>query len=223
MSKVRLYGDVSGYVDLKAPDVANDVTITLPNESGPFATETYVDGVVADFATENYVDAAVATAGGLVAVKQAVQTSPVTITVAASGSTDISGLSITHSLSDENNKILLIGNIGQFAPAAVYQANLLGFAENGTLIGIAAAAGNRARATSGGRSHFNTIDFPVSEVAMFYLYEPQTTASRTYTIRGISDNASTTRTYHINRNVQDTNVISNPRAISTLTLLEVKV
>jgi hypothetical protein len=48
MSKVRLYGDTSGYVDLKAPDVANDVTITLPNESGPFATETYVDAAISN-------------------------------------------------------------------------------------------------------------------------------------------------------------------------------
>ena len=47
MSKVRLYGDTSGFVDLKAPDVASNVTITLPNTTGPFATETYVDAAVA--------------------------------------------------------------------------------------------------------------------------------------------------------------------------------
>ena len=47
MSKVRLYGDTSGFVDLKAPDVASNVTITLPNTAGPFATETYVDDEIA--------------------------------------------------------------------------------------------------------------------------------------------------------------------------------
>ena len=36
MSKVRLYGDTSGFVDLKAPDVAGDVTITLPNSPFDF-------------------------------------------------------------------------------------------------------------------------------------------------------------------------------------------
>lgn len=52
MSKVRLYGDTSGFVDLKAPDVASNVTITLPNTTGPFATETYVDSEIGAVETQ---------------------------------------------------------------------------------------------------------------------------------------------------------------------------
>ena len=61
MSKVRLYGDTSGFVDLKAPDVASNVTITLPNTAGLFAAEAYVDSAVSGLASESYVDTQVAT------------------------------------------------------------------------------------------------------------------------------------------------------------------
>lgn len=47
MSKIRLYGATSGYVDLAAPDVSPDATVKLPD---------------ADIATESYADAAAAAA-----------------------------------------------------------------------------------------------------------------------------------------------------------------
>lgn len=63
MSKIRLYGATSGYVEFGVPDVAGDVAVTLPNED--IATETYADAAasaaVAGLASESYVDTQVAT------------------------------------------------------------------------------------------------------------------------------------------------------------------
>ena len=210
MSKVRLYGDTSGYVDLKAPDVANDVTITLPNETGPFATESYVD-------TE------VAAAGGLVAVKQATQGGAVTLSIAAGSSADITGLSITHALSDAANKVLLFAYIGQMYASTAYAAQLAGFAVDGTLVGIADSAGNRRRAGVGGRSHYNTIDYPWTSPPLMYLYAPGDTSSHDYTLRGINGLSSGTQTLYINRNHSDTDTSTNPRTLSSIILQEVKV
>ena len=36
MSKIRLYGDTSGYVELAAPDVSDDATLTLPTGAAGF-------------------------------------------------------------------------------------------------------------------------------------------------------------------------------------------
>lgn len=33
MSRVRIYGDTSGYVELKAPDVAGNTTVEIPEGS----------------------------------------------------------------------------------------------------------------------------------------------------------------------------------------------
>jgi hypothetical protein len=42
MSKIRLYGATSGYVDLAAPAVADDATLTLPTGAAAIASEAYV-------------------------------------------------------------------------------------------------------------------------------------------------------------------------------------
>lgn len=42
MSRIRLYGDTTGYIELKAPDVSNNVVVELPelpdqtSQSGKF-------------------------------------------------------------------------------------------------------------------------------------------------------------------------------------------
>ena len=41
MSKIRLYGSTSGYVELAAPAIASDVTTVIPDEA--IATESYAD------------------------------------------------------------------------------------------------------------------------------------------------------------------------------------
>ena len=100
MSKVRLYGDTSGFVDLKAPDVAGDVTITLPNTSGPFATETYVDAAVA----------AIPDIAGIGSnVVQTIKSD--TYSTSATTYQNVTGMSVTITPTSASSKILLIADL----------------------------------------------------------------------------------------------------------------
>ena len=109
MSKVRLYGDTSGFVDLKAPDVASNVTITLPNTTGPFATETYVDDEIA---------AIPAIAGIGSNVVQGETTTD--FTTSSTSSVDWTGVTATITPSSATSKVLIfvsvpstkMGNVG---------------------------------------------------------------------------------------------------------------
>ena len=101
MAKVRLYGETSGFVDLKAPDVANDVTITLPNATGAFATEPYVDAAVA----------AIPEIAGI--GSNVVSTTVTSGFSSASGTfTDVTGLNVTITPSSATSKVLIIVTIG---------------------------------------------------------------------------------------------------------------
>jgi hypothetical protein len=209
MSKVRLYGNTSGYVDLQAPDVAGDVTITLPNESGPFATETYVDS-------------AVASAGGLVAVKHALFTGTQSASVVAGANVAITDLSISHAITDASHKLIISAYMGIGANSRTVNEIGLAVAANGTLIGIGNADGSRTLTAAGSR---NTVtggtDVGVSR-AVTFVYQPPSTSSITYTVRAVNIEAST-RTLYINRTELDTNNTSFPRGSSALVIQEVKV
>ena len=97
MSKVRLYGDTSGFVDLKAPDVASNVTITLPNTTGPFATEAYADAAVAAIPEIAGIGSNVVTAFGNVSFS----TSSATFV-------DVTGVSVTITPTLATSKVLII-------------------------------------------------------------------------------------------------------------------
>ena len=222
MSKVRLYGDVSGYVDLKAPDVANDVTITLPNESGPFATETYVNGAIEDFATENYVDAAVATAGGLVAVKHALFTGTQTASVTAGNNVAVNNLSITHSTAANNNKLIISAYIGVAATSHTFGDVGIAVFDGTTRLAVGASPGSRSQVSAGGIITGSGVDRLVVSLAVTFVFEPGTTASKTYTVRAFNTENST-RTLYINRSQVDSNSANNSRGSSGLVIQEVKV
>lgn len=46
MSRIRIYGDTSGYIELKAPDEASNTEVTLPE--GGFAGQAAVDQSISE-------------------------------------------------------------------------------------------------------------------------------------------------------------------------------
>ena len=207
MAKVRLYGETSGYVDLKAPDVANDVTITLPNESGPFATEA--------FAT-----AAGVAGSGLVAVKSAIFTGTQAASLGASGNVAVTNLSITHEVADPANKLIISAYLSAASSADI---NNVGIAihDGDGLINIGDAAGSASRVTSGGTTgaaHFNVL---IGNWAVTFVHTPGT-GSKTYTVRAVNVDANP-RTIRVNRNTRDNTTGTDVRATSGLVIQEVKV
>jgi hypothetical protein len=198
MSKVRLYGSTSGYIELAAPAVAPDTTITLPSTAGAF--------------------------GGLVAVQQAVKTDTQTSSSIANGaSVAVSGLSITHSLSAASNKLIISVYIGTWQESALTRGALGLLVKDGaTVINAGDAASNRTSVTVGGPYSASGVGAGVSGPSATFLYTPGDTTSRTYTVE-VVNLTNTTTTIYVNRSSDDTDVVYFPRSSSALVIQEVAV
>ena len=205
MSKVRLYGDTSGFVDLKAPDVAGDVTITLPNTTGPFATETYVDSEIA---------AIPEIAGIGTNVVQTVMTS--TFSTTSATFVDITGLSATITPTSATSKILVFmsisvtGNTTNSDRAADF--TILRGSTNLSANNAFGAIGLSPEIVSSVQNFNNAM---WSGVGMF-LDSPGTTSATTY--KGQINNISGgSNTVYVNRRTGS----ATPTGISTITVIEV--
>ena len=161
-------------------------------------------------------------AGGLVAVKSALFTGTQTASVTASSNVEVTNLSITHTLADAANKLIISAYCGAAAAAAGINQIGLAVADDGTLINIGDAEGIRTRVTGGGQSFRNAVITASQVIAFTFVYEPGDTASHTFTVRAINVLGST-QTLYINRQQDDSNAAASPRASSGLVIQEVKV
>jgi hypothetical protein len=204
MSKIRLYGETSGFVELAAPDVANNVTITLPNDTSAFATEEYADN-----------------ANRLVAVKHALFTGTQTNSTATRANFAVTDLSITHTLADAANKLIISAYLGA-AGNSKQRANVgIGVADDGTLINLGDADGNRTRVSAGGFVAPADFNLLVTMPSVTFVYLPGDTASHTYTVRAINIDGDT-QTLFVNRSESDTDAESRIRATSGFVIQEVR-
>jgi len=203
----------------------------MPDTGAPWNIP-YVESsdLVSDWPTDslalaNAIDSGLDAARGLVAVKHALFTGTQTNSTAAGANFAVTDLSITHTLADSANKILLMGYFGQAANAGSSGRGMVGiaFADDGTLIGIGDAGGaSQSRTAAGGivdqGGGINVVTMP----HIHLLYEPGDTSEHIYTLRAINLNTGTSSLY-INRSQEDANNAANPRAVSGITLMEVKV
>jgi hypothetical protein len=149
--------------------------------------------------------------GGLVAVKHVLKTNTFTASIAAQGSADVTGLSISHSLADASNKVILMSQISADAAVA--------FAADGTLISVGDSASGRTRASTigtGNSSHF------APGLPLTIVYSPSSTSSVTYTVRLVNQSSGTTTRY-VNRSSGWDNNEFSVASSSSLVLMEVKV
>ena len=176
----------------------------------------------ADEASAFAVAAALEAAGGLVAVKSAIFTGVQVASVTASNNLTVTNLSITHALADASNKLIISAFLG--AAGNSTQRGEVGIAvHDGTgLIAIGDADGSRTRVTAGGRVSRDGFSEIVTMPSVTFVHTPNTTDSKTYTVRAINI-STTTRTLYINRAESDPNAESRPRAVSSLVIQEVKV
>jgi hypothetical protein len=155
-------------VDLQAPDVAGDVTITLPNATGPFALESYVD-------------AAVAAIPGIGSnVVQAVKTD--TFSTSSTTFADVTGLSVTITPTSATAKVLVIVNV---------QVGFTTTVANRTFHWTLDRSGNLT-----GTDGFLFLDSSVSTSAeqlyagsIAYLDSPASATAQTYKVRSKVSNA----------------------------------
>jgi len=160
-------------------------------------------------------------AGGLVAVKHALFTGTQTQSLAAQANVAVTNLTITHTLADASNKLIISAYVGLLGSSKGNVDSGIAVADDGTLIGIGTSVGSRTAVAAGGNiagaSVVNTMSHSIS-----FVYEPGDVASHTYTVRAINADGST-QTLFINRREEDTDAASRPRASSALVIQEVKV
>jgi hypothetical protein len=161
-------------------------------------------------------------AGGLVAVKHALFTGTQTNSTAAGANFAVTDLSITHTLADAANKLIISAYFG--AAGTTGERGLLGIAvaDDGTLIGIGDADGSRTRVGAGGEVSANQGVAVATMPSVTFVYEPGDAVAHTYTVRAINSDGST-RTLYINRSQDDTDIAARTRSSSALVIQEVKV
>jgi len=199
MSKVRLYGNTSGYVDLQAPDVAGDVTITLPNATGPFALESYVDAAVAAIPGigSNFV--------------QTVKTN--TYASSTTGLQNVTGLSATITPTSNTQKVLIIVQVSA-AQSDTSGARLTWDITGGNAGNYIGDTGLTARTINGDRYTSSVYESwgALHSFVGVYLDSPATASPVTYQVRvGVSSGVA-----YVNRNG-----VGEMTGASSITLIEV--
>jgi uncharacterized coiled-coil protein SlyX len=159
--------------------------------------------------------------GVVVAIESAEFTGTQSESLADQANTSVDNLSITHTLSNSANKLLLMSTIGVYGSSAQRAQVGFAFADNGTLIGIGAAASNRIR-TMTMTGPEGTGSYVILTANPTYVYAPGDTSSHTYTVEMINGGGAT-HTCYINRTESDSDKTYRPRGSSTFTLVEFSV
>jgi hypothetical protein len=161
-------------------------------------------------------------AGGLVAVKHALFTGTQTNSTASGANFAVTNLSITHTLADAANKLIISAYFGAAGNSSGFGQVGIGVADQGTLIGIGDAGGSRTRVAAGGITTTTAGSAVVAMPSVTFVYEPGDTDSHTYTVRAINIRVDTL-TLYINREQDDADDAGSPRASSGFVIQEVKV
>jgi hypothetical protein len=168
------------------------------------------------------VAAGLSAAAGLVAVKHALFTGTQTNSTAAGANFAVTDLSITHTLADAANKLIISAYFGA-AGSSDGRGNVgIAVADDGTLINIGDTSGDRTRVSAGGFIAANTLNIVMTMPSITFVYEPGDTAAHTFTVRAINID-STTNTIFINRTDQNLDDEFEISATAGLVIQEVRV
>jgi hypothetical protein len=159
--------------------------------------------------------------GGLVAVKHALFTGTQTNSTLAGANFAVNDLTITHTLADAANKLIISAYFGAAANSDGRGQVGIAVADDGTLIGIGDEDGDRTRVGAGGRVSEN-VGNVVTMPSVTFVYEPNDTNEHTYTVHAINIRTAT-ETLYINRAEDNTDNEGRPRASSGFVVQEVSV
>ena len=157
--------------------------------------------------------------GRLVAVKHASLTAAQSASVAPGGNVAVTSLSITHTLADAANKLIIHAHLGMVGTSNTYGMVGLAVANDGTLIEVGDAAGVRTQVGSFNRTGSGTTSV-VQQPSLTFVYAPGDTSSHTYTVRAINVD-TLTRTLYINQSENAANLAAFARGASAFVIQEV--
>lgn len=213
LSDYAKLADLSDYVDKTTNQTVGGVktftSIPVLPASDPVSDEQAV--------RKKYVDALTT----VVAIKYVELTSTVAQAVNRNTEFDIPSLSITHSLSKSTNKLLLLAQIGEFANSAGNAQGGVGFAVDNTFIFIGDADGTRVRVSQGARPNSTDSNIVSVPLNLSTVYSPDTTNSKTYTVRAkqFQHSSGDSKVIYINRSERDDGRVDR-RTASSLILIE---
>ena len=165
MSKIRLYGATSGYVELAAPAAADDGVLTLPTAAKGF--------------------------GKILQVVSTTKTDSFSASVAAGAVTDITGLTVSITPKATNSTVLLLVEVsGTSDTGGAGQQYVI--RRGSTDISVGDAAGNRSRRSFG---NADTAAGDSESASMVFVDSPATTSSTTYSVRVGHRTATTQTVY----------------------------
>lgn len=159
-------------------------------------------------------------AGSVVSVQSALKTDTFSSSVTTGANVEVTGLSITHALSNSSNKLVISAYFGVAASSAQRGECGIAVAKDGTLIGVGATAGSRTSVGSGGRVNQTSADTVIALPSVQFVYSPGDTSSHTYTVRAVNISGST-RTLYVNRSELDADAAYISRGSSALVIQEV--
>jgi hypothetical protein len=167
-------------------------------------------------AYENYDGTAwVSFGGGGSGILQVLSTTKTDVfTTNSSTFENVTGLSVSITPSATSSKILVFGSVNISASEG-FNGVRFRLARGSTEIGIADAAGSRARTYSGG----STLTSAMVSSAFNFLDAPSTTSSVAYNVQLSSNTGG--QTAAVNRQLSDVDDASIPRGVSTITVMEV--
>ena len=137
-----------------------------------------------------------------------------TFTTTSTSFTDITGLSVSITPTSASSKILVMYSLVHGTNPSSF--SIVRLVRGSTAIAVGDASGSRKQITSlswsGGATNVMNMQ------SMNFLDSPATTSSTTYKLQIISDGG---HTQYINRNARDDDASYEPRAVSTITVMEI--
>jgi len=156
--------------------------------------------------------------GMTLAVESALKTDTFSSSVSGKGSVAVTDLSITHTMANASNKLLIMAYFGVAGNSHGFGNVGIAVADDGTLIGVGTGVGDRIAVAAGGLVSSSSATHVVAMPHIHLLYSPGDTSSHTYTVRAFNIRGDT-QTLYVNRSVRDGTTDS--RGASAITIQEV--
>ena len=229
MSKIRLHGSSSGYMEIAPPAAASSATVTLPNSAGEVLLTDGSAASLTQIPAANIVGVCTAglTKGGggfgkILQVKQSVKTDTFS-TNAYLTVTDI-GLSQTITPSSSDSKILITANINYGGVGNNYAGIMLYDNSTGSMSPTYRADALNASNGSALPRYSTTADsvnvYKLFNCGIEYLHSPNVTSEITYKLT-VYNTLNSSPYFYLNRPSDIANSIRSIAA-SSITLMEIE-